>query len=57
MGRPATTTTGRLSLDIDPALKRTAAMHALRMGTSLTILVERGLKLAMAEDRARKDGE
>jgi len=53
MGRRATTTGGRLSLDMDPALKLKASIAALRQGISLTQLVERGIVLALAEIRAK----
>jgi hypothetical protein len=52
MGRPATAT-GRLSIDVDPALKLRASIFAMKNGLSLTELVERGLVLAMAEARAK----
>jgi predicted HicB family RNase H-like nuclease len=52
MGRQATNS-GRISLDVDPALKLKASIAALKSGVSLTRLVERGLVLALAELRAQ----
>ena|SRR5438094_8082476 len=59
MGRRATTRGGRLSLDMDPALKLKASIAALRAGISLTELVSRGLVLALAElrDKAREQDD
>ncbi len=52
MGRQATSS-GRISLDMDPGLKLKASIAALRAGISLTALVERGIVLALAELRAK----
>jgi len=52
MGRKPTNA-GRLSLDVDAALKLKASIAALKAGISLTQLTERGLVLALAELRAQ----
>ena len=54
MGRPSTSS-GRLSIELDPALKMRASIAALKAGVSLSQLVERGLKLAIAELREGSD--
>jgi hypothetical protein len=51
MGRRASTSTGRTSLDLDERLKMRASLFALKHGTTLTALVARGLELAMQEIR------
>jgi len=52
MGRQATNS-GRISLDVDAALKMRATIAAIKAGVSLTQLVERGIVLALAELRAK----
>lgn len=56
MGRRATNA-GRLSLDVDAALKLRASIAAMKAGVSLTQLVERGIVLALAELRAKAKAE
>jgi hypothetical protein len=51
MGRRATTTSGKTTLDLDPKLKERAAVWAMRNGTTLSEMVERGLRLVMAEGK------
>ena len=51
MGRRATTTSGKTTLDLDPKLKERAAVWAMRNGTTLSAMVERGLRLVMAEGK------
>jgi len=49
MGRRATTTSGKTTLDLDPKLKERAAVWAMRHGTTLSAMVEDGLRLVMAK--------
>lgn len=48
MGRRATAASGKTTVTLDPKLKERAAVWALRNGTTLTAMVENGLKLVMA---------
>jgi predicted HicB family RNase H-like nuclease len=56
MGRQATNS-GRISLDVDAALKMRATIAAIKAGMTLTQLVERGLVLALNELRAKAKDE
>ena len=48
MGRYASTTSGRrMTLDLDPKLKRQAVRWALSHGVTLRHMVEQGLRLVM----------
>jgi hypothetical protein len=51
MGRRATTTSGKTTLALDLKLKERAAVWAMRNGTTLSSMVERGLRLVMAEGK------
>jgi hypothetical protein len=48
MGRRAKATS-KTTLDIDPKLKERAILWAVRHGATLTEMVERGLRLVMAQ--------
>ena len=58
MGR-SPTNAGRISLDVDAALKMRATFAAIKAGMTLTQLVERGMHLALAElrEQAREDAD
>ena len=56
MGR-SPTNAGRISLDVDAALKMRATIAAIKSGMTLTQLVERGMVLALAELRAQAKDE
>jgi predicted HicB family RNase H-like nuclease len=49
MGRRATKS-GRMTVDLDPKLKERAAVWAVRNGTTLTAMVEDGLRWVMAKE-------
>ena len=49
MGRRATKG-GRMTVDLDPKLKERAAVWAVRNGTTLTAMVEDGLRWVMAKE-------
>lgn len=49
MGRPANATSGKTTLDLDPKLKERAAVWALKHGTTLSAMVEDGLRRVMAK--------
>jgi predicted HicB family RNase H-like nuclease len=48
MGRRATTS-GKTTVNLDPKLKERAAVWAVRHGTTLTAMVEDGLRWVMAK--------
>jgi hypothetical protein len=51
MGRRATPTSEKTTLNLDPKLKERAAVWAMRNGMTLGEMVERGLRLVMAEGK------
>ncbi len=53
MGRHATTTSSKTTLDLDPKLKRRASLWAMRHGMTLRRMVEEGLRLML---HTRKGG-
>jgi len=55
MGRPASSRTGRITLDIDPALKLRASIAALKRQTTLTRLIEEALRAYLKTDDKRRD--
>jgi hypothetical protein len=56
MGRKPTNA-GRLSIEIDPALKMRATVASIKAGLTLSQMVERGLTLALAELRTQAKNE
>ena len=55
MGRPASSRSGRITLDIDPALKLRANIAALKRQTTLTKLIEEALRAYLRTDDKRRD--
>ena len=54
IGRPASTTSGRLALRIDERLKLRAAVWAMRHGMTLSEMVEQALTAYMTCERTSK---
>jgi len=58
MGRPASSRSGRITLDIDPQLKVRASIAAIRRQVTLTALIEAAIREYLkrpAEDAERDD--
>ena len=53
MGRPPSSATGRVTVDLDPKVKQAAAIYAVTHHVTLTAMIEQGLRAVLARGGAK----